>query len=167
MSFFRNWFYMYLKQTAGETAFEKRITLLGKPYRIQYPFPGLRRIVDFALPHDKILIEIDGASHEAPAQRRKDLVTSIAFEKMGWKVIRFTNAEVLRIEPLKDVVEAAIVDRTRHRPTLAELEAALLELPELPEKPAKPRGRKRAPGPKKARKPRKLKADSTSSGSTE
>jgi very-short-patch-repair endonuclease len=87
MSFFRNWFFMYTKATAAESAFEKKISMLGKPYRAQYPFPSLRRIVDFAFHLDKVLIEVDGASHEVAAQRRKDITTSIALEKRGWAVI--------------------------------------------------------------------------------
>lgn len=163
MSFFRNWFFMYLKQPPAEVAFERKIASIGKPYRAQYPFPSLHRIVDFALHTDKVLIEVDGASHDTPVQRRKDITTSIALEKLGWRVIRFTNAEALHL----DITEEVIALRLKHRPTLAELEAALQALPPLPEKHAKPRGRKRAPVPKKARKPRKAKADNNSADSTE
>lgn len=154
---------MYLKQPSAEVVFERKIASIGKPYRAQYPFPGLRRIADFALHLDKVLIEVDGASHSTPVQRRKDIATSIALEKLGWRVIRFTNEEAFSI----DITEDVIAERIRHRPTLAELEEALRQLPLPPVKHAKPRGRKRAPGPKKARKPRKSKADSSSADSTE
>lgn len=152
--FFRNWFYLYLNPTRAETVFEACIAKLGQPYRAQYPFPGLHRIVDFAMPEAKVVIEVDGASHEAPAQRRKDLVSTIALEKAGWRVIRFTNAEVL-VDGF--VLSGETIERRlASRPTLPELEAALstllLEHPELCKPRPKTRKRPRAPGPKSARK---------------
>lgn len=160
MSFFRNWFYLYLKQTASEAIFESLICKLGEPYRAQYPFPGLRRVADFALHTRKIVIEIDGASHETLKQRRKDLVTTIALEKMGWRVIRFTNAEVAGWGVEFDL-RGEIDRRLTVRPTLEELGAALLELPLVLSERAKPRGRRPKPGPKKAPKHRPYTRENT------
>lgn len=151
MSFFRNWFYLYLKQTPSEVTFERMIAQLGEPYRVQYPFPALHRIADFALHLRKIVIEIDGASHQIPTQARKDLVTTIALEKRGWRVIRFTNSEVIGIQSsvhLNEAIEAKLTTR----PDLAALEAALLQYPEPVGKQSKRRARRKAPGPKSARK---------------
>ncbi len=151
MSFFRNWLYLYLKTNQVEAAFEKLLALLGEPYRTQYPFPGLHRIVDFALHLRKVVIEIDGTSHDTPVQAYKDTKTSIALEERGWRVIRFRNSEVAGIESpvqLRELIDLKLSTR----PTLAELRAALLQLPEPPVKLSKPRGRRRVPGPKKAKK---------------
>lgn len=147
---------MYVRSTASESAFERRLANLGEPYRAQYPFPALRRIVDFAIPHRKIVIEVDGASHDVPAQRYKDVLTTIALEKLGWKVVRFKNTEIAGWDhsgPSADPdLNSIIIDRLTHRPTLQELET---QLQSLPKPVAKPRGRKLAPFPRKgARKKR-------------
>lgn len=150
MSFFRNWFYLYKRSTAAEQLFEEALVKLGEPYRTQYPFPHLHRVADFALHLRKVVIEIDGASHDTVDQRRKDTATTIALEKMGWKVIRFKNEEVTRFQDLAGEIDSRLLIR----PTLAELEAALREFPEPPVKPSKRRVRGPKPAPKKARKPR-------------
>lgn len=151
MSFFRNWFYLYLKQSPSEVLFERLICQLGEPYRTQYPFPGLHRVADFALHRRKVIIEIDGASHDTPTQRYKDITTSIALEKQGWKVIRFRNEEVPGIGG-PGTLAGLVEDKLATRPTLGELEAALLELPAPPVRPSKRRARAPKPAPKKAKK---------------
>lgn len=144
--FLRNWARLYSKQTAPETKLEREIALLGKPYRAQHPFFGLCRIVDFALIEDRIVIEVDGASHDKPAQRRKDVTSTIALEKQGWKVVRLRNEEVMD-DPAAALRTA--FDRLSNRPTLRELELALQDLPPAPpKKPSKRRGHRRAPVPK-------------------
>jgi len=61
--------------------------------RRQYPLLGYR--VDFALPHLRIVIEIDGAKwHSTLEQKRKDAERQKAIEEMGWKVFRFTGSDV-------------------------------------------------------------------------
>lgn len=148
MSFFRNWFYLYIKPTLAETVFEEHIARLGEPYRAQYPFPSLHRVVDFVLHRRKVVIEVDGASHLVENQRRKDLTTSIAMEKLGWSVLRFTNEEVMAAG--FKLTHEVLDHKLTTRPTLAELETLLGQLPEPV---AKPRKRKRGSAPKKAKKP--------------
>lgn len=153
MSFFRNWFYLYKKSTLAEAHFEQLIVKLGEPYRTQYPFPHLHRVADFALHLRKIVIEIDGSSHDVLEQRRKDLLTTLALEKMGWSVIRFRNEEVvqLTVPLLREEIERRVITR----PTRAELETALLQLPEPVARPSKRRVRVPKPAPKMAKKRRK------------
>lgn len=168
--FFRNWFYLYLHPTQSERAAESLICRLGTPYRAQYPFPRLHRIVDFALTERKVVIEVDGASHDSTTQRHKDLVSSLALEKAGWAVVRFTNAEVLAYAANLPVEFSEIlVGRITHRPSIPQLEEALRLLPDPPvgHRRAKPRGRKRAPGPKKAPSRKRAKVDNSSPGNTE
>jgi very-short-patch-repair endonuclease len=164
--FLRNWARLYSKRTTPEVLLERVIAFYGKPYRAQHPFFRLHRIVDFALLDDKIVIEVDGASHLAVAQRRKDLASAILLEKEGWKVVRLSNEEVMA-DP-KGAFDMAIGDRLTHRPTLAELESALQDLDrEFPGLSAKPRRKRRAPAPKKARARRASKAGNSSEDTIE
>lgn len=152
--FLRNWARLYSKMTPAERRAEELICLLGKRYRAQHPFFGMRRIVDFALPDDKVIIEVDGSSHDLPVQRRKDIVSTLTLEEQGWRTVRFTNAEVLALGEIdRDWFWEKITEKLIHRPTPAELQSALQDLDrEFPELSAKTRKRRRAPGPKKARK---------------
>ncbi len=149
MRFFRNWYYLYMKRTSAEAALESELCKLGVPYRIEYPFPHLRRVVDFALPGQKIVIEVDGASHNDPVQAYKDLASTIALEKLGWAVIRFTNVEVL-FDPKECVQD--ISRRVMYRRSLGELAEALRQLPEPSPSATKRRRPSPKPRPKKAQK---------------
>ena len=150
--FLRNWARLYSNPTKPEARLEIEIAKQGKRYRAQHPFFGIRAIVDFALLDDLVIIEVDGASHLQPAQRYKDCTRSIYLEGQCWKVIRFTNEESLT-RPAECI--ANIESKVRCRPTLAELQEALRQLPEPPVRPSKRRGRKPKPVPEKVPKRQK------------
>jgi len=53
--------------------------------------------VDFAIPADKLAIEIDGKKYHSDHQRQyKDKPRQRAIEVQGWTVIRFEAAEIYR-----------------------------------------------------------------------
>jgi very-short-patch-repair endonuclease len=134
VSLFRNWYYLSKGMTDPERAIEPAIARLGERYRAQWLFPHLYHIVDFVLVDRKLILEVDGKSHLTPDQRYKDLVHTIALEKMGYAVVRCTNEEATT-DPAG--VVASLPERVRLRPNLEELEKALGLLP-------KPQKRKRA-----------------------
>jgi very-short-patch-repair endonuclease len=51
--------------------------------------------VDFYCAEAKLVIEIDGDVHAHPEQARQDEKRSKHLEELGYKIIRFTNDEVL------------------------------------------------------------------------
>ena len=51
-------------------------------------------ITDFACLEPKLVIEVDGGYHSEPRQAEDDAIRQEWLEKQGFKVIRFTNAEV-------------------------------------------------------------------------
>ena len=61
--------------------------------------------VDFACPAVKLVIEIDGPSHDDPEQKKFDVARTEYLQQSGWRVVRFTNAEIY--ESI-DAVEARI-----------------------------------------------------------
>lgn len=66
---------------------------LGKQFRRQHiigPF-----IADFACLNPKIVVELDGGYHSIPEQQVSDEERTEWLENKGFKVIRFTNDEVL------------------------------------------------------------------------
>lgn len=52
-------------------------------------------IVDFVCLSNKLIIEIDGGYHFTPDQRADDAVRTSKLVSLGYRVIRFTNSEVL------------------------------------------------------------------------
>ncbi len=49
---------------------------------------------DFFIPRGKVVIEVDGRSHDRPYEMTKDAYRDAEFEKKGFTVIRIRNTEV-------------------------------------------------------------------------
>ena len=52
-------------------------------------------IADFYCPHAKLVIELDGGYHQLPGQQVSDEERTRWLEEHGYKVVRFTNEEVI------------------------------------------------------------------------
>ncbi len=75
--------------------------ILGYPFRRQRPI--LQFIVDFWCKNLNLIIEVDGASHDLPGASERDAIRQKKLEELGFRVIRFTDQDVL--ENLDDVVK--------------------------------------------------------------
>ncbi len=60
----------------------------------QKPFGNY--IADFYCPKAKLVIEVDGSQHYEEKGIRKDKARDRYFEKLGLKILRFTNLDVLK-----------------------------------------------------------------------
>lgn len=96
--------------TPAEHAIEPAIARLGIPYRTQYPFFlwGVKFFPDFLLPTIGVVVEVDDSSHEENDKKAADALRTAAFEKLGYVVVRCSNAEAL-IDP-KETVNRLIVE---------------------------------------------------------
>lgn len=90
----RNWARLYVSMTKAEVLLEVEIAKLGERYRSQHPFFAFWHIADFALLDRMLIIEVDGASHNTPAQKQKDHQHTLALMERGWRVARITNDQV-------------------------------------------------------------------------
>ena len=52
-------------------------------------------IVDFVCRESRLVIEVDGAYHSEPRQIEDDAVRTSILQSLGYRVIRFTNDEIL------------------------------------------------------------------------
>lgn len=52
-------------------------------------------IVDFACLRSHLIIEVDGGYHSEPRQQEDDIIRQQWLESQGFKVIRFTNEEIV------------------------------------------------------------------------
>lgn len=64
----------------------------GWQVRAQHPVSPY--IVDFAIVPLKLAIELDGATHGSPEDRRHDERRRLSLEGRGWTIIRFQNTDV-------------------------------------------------------------------------
>lgn len=130
------WYRLYMQMTPAEKALEPAIAALGERYRSQHPFLKHKLFADFALLDRQRIIEVDGASHDTPRQKYKDLQHMLALKADGWDVIRVSN-DSATVAP-EETVKAALVAIPQ---TVEQLEAArarlLRDYPELSVPPAK------------------------------
>lgn len=141
---FKWWYHLATNPTKAELALEPAIAALGKRYRAQHLFLGLKYIADFVLLDEKVIIEVDGASHETPEQRYKDARNTLALRRLGWRTVRCRNEDAIGHPHL---TMAALLENLNHLPPLEALEAALGALPPPEPKTRKP---KRDTGPASA-----------------
>lgn len=81
-----------------------------KGYQFRRQRPVLQYIADFMCKELKLVIEVDGLTHQWEETAARDLQKSNDLEQAGFKVIRFTDEEVLKnmnavIEKIKRVIE--------------------------------------------------------------
>ena len=91
--------------------------LKSYPVHIYRQRPFFPYIVDFYCPTVKMVIEVDGAQHYDPIQAEYDQKRTCHLQKLGIKVVRFTNAEVRKnftgvCQEIHRLIQAALTDGT-------------------------------------------------------
>jgi very-short-patch-repair endonuclease len=71
----------------------RRLPLKGTHFRRQAPFGPF--IADFLCHKARLIVEVDGGVHSASDAALNDLERQQWIESRGYRVLRFTNAEVL------------------------------------------------------------------------
>jgi len=88
------------------------IPLDGTHFRRQVQIGPYRS--DFGSLRLKLLIEIDGPIHQEPAQKRHDLVRDEWLENEGYRVLRFSNQQVITdMNSVLNLIELAIESQKR------------------------------------------------------
>jgi very-short-patch-repair endonuclease len=92
-----------------------RASTTGYPFRRQRPI--LNYIVDFVCLPLKLIIEVDGYSHLLDEVKEKDEKRQKKLEDAGFKVIRFTDEEVLtEIDNVRAVIECELQELAKSSP---------------------------------------------------
>lgn len=121
----KNWARLYSNNTPAEVLLEKEICLLGMRYRSQHPIWQLGCIVDFALLDARIIIEVDGKSHNSHLAIKKDQIRDLKLKRLGWDVVRVRNESVF-----SDAADALVTALSTPLPSLQELESQVV-LPQV------------------------------------
>ena len=94
------WFRLRNKQMSGVQFYRQK--------------PLLSFIVDFYCPRAKLVVELDGAQHLEAEHQIKDAVRDEELGKLGIKVLRFDDRQVLReTESVVAVIYAEVVARLK------------------------------------------------------
>lgn len=84
---------LHKQSTPAENWFCRHLASLGLTYRFQQGFyTPYYRIVDFYLPEENLIIEIDGPCHDAEEDRRRDAEFTAA---RGIRILRLTNEQAV------------------------------------------------------------------------
>ena len=84
----------------------QRLSLDGTHFRRQVVIAGF--VTDFCCHAARLLIEVDGNQHGTDAALAFDAKRTPAIETEGYRVLRFSNHDVLRqLEPVLDTILAA------------------------------------------------------------
>lgn len=78
-------------------------------------------LVDCADPIRKVVIEVDGASHKRLAQKARDVEKDTALQRIGWTVLRVTNAEALQENILLYKVRVCCPSLYQARATISQM----------------------------------------------
>lgn len=90
----------------------RRGAITGARFRRQHPVG--RYVVDFACIAQRLAIEIDGATHHTDEQLRHDRLRTAFLNRLGWRVLRVTNDDV--ISNLDGVLETIARATGPHEP---------------------------------------------------
>ncbi len=92
-------------------ALRHRLPVPGSHFRRQVVIG--RAIVDFACVAKRLVVEVDGDQHGRNRAAAHDEERSRRLEAAGWRVMRFSNAEVMtEIDVVLDTIFAALEWRT-------------------------------------------------------
>jgi very-short-patch-repair endonuclease len=90
----------------------------GLQFRRQSPMGAY--IVDFVCHAAKLVIEVDGSTHDFESRLRQDQIRDRWLASRGYKVLRFTNHEVLStLEGVVTVIHEAASQRLKAPPSLS------------------------------------------------
>ena len=95
--------------TRSETLFIKAHRIDGLGFRRQVPIGPY--IVDFACHSSRLIIELDGETHDFDLSRERDEKRDDGLRKIGYRVLRFTNDNVMTsLEGVVQLIREAVQD---------------------------------------------------------
>jgi len=92
---------LHQHKTNTELLFQKALIESLKDEQKRFRFPLLITqaiigwyIVDFLLPHKRLIIELDGKQHFSLSGRTDDIIRDGYLKKIGFDILRYSNTEV-------------------------------------------------------------------------
>ena len=89
--------------------------IAGLGFRRQVPMRGY--VADFACHSARLVIELDGETHDFASRQRVDQTREVWFKSQGYTVLRFTNEQVLKnLEGVIETIRKAALSCARSTP---------------------------------------------------
>lgn len=79
--------------TECEALVQQALIAAGIPFLFNTPVEEICQ-PDFSFPVARIVLQIDGSTHQTPAGRERDARQDVQLSAAGWEVVRWTNARV-------------------------------------------------------------------------
>ncbi len=71
-------------------------------------------VLDFAAMHERLAVEVDGATHSTDAEQTTDAARTRWLEADGWRIFRCTNDEVrMELDAVLDGIVRALEEQRR------------------------------------------------------
>lgn len=86
---------MRANPTEAEAILRNYVRACNLGHKFLYQYIIGQFIVDFLCPDCKLIIEVDGGYHSEPIQEFDDEKRTLWLEKMGYKVLRISNEQVI------------------------------------------------------------------------
>lgn len=81
-------------------------------FRRQQPLVG--RIADFYCPELRLVIEVDGLSHQTPAAKQRDAVANQRYQENGFSILRVHNWQVMLAPEKVGLVVTSLINIITH-----------------------------------------------------
>jgi len=93
-----------------------------KGYQFKRQRPVLQYVADFFCRKLMLIVELDGITHDNETAHAKDTIREECLKNAGYKIVRFTDEEVInniagvvsKLERIIDEIEASSPGATRH-----------------------------------------------------
>jgi very-short-patch-repair endonuclease len=105
------------RMTTSEQNVMRYLKIMQIPYIFQAPFVIDEKVyfVDFFLPNDNLVIEVDGGYHDSMTQRKKDELRDLVFDGVRIKVARISNEATKSSRNIRIILSQYIEDRSVRR----------------------------------------------------
>ena len=102
--------------TPAEKALWSRVRANRLGHKVYRQSPMGYSIADFAFLEKRVIVEVDGGYHESPEMQWSDVERTQKLEAVGYKVLRFTNEEVMA-DPFDIAAKIkTVLDKRENRP---------------------------------------------------
>ena len=86
--------YLRTNPTKAEEILWEYLRRKALGYKFRRQFSIMNKIVDFGCEELKLVVELDGWTHDFEKTQAKDLIKQKMLESCGYKVVRYTNEEI-------------------------------------------------------------------------
>jgi len=101
-------------QTKVELKMGELLQTSCSEFRFRRQWPFLKRIADFYCRELRLVIEVDGNSHETDYGKRRDREANQKYQENGYNILRVRNWHVMFVPEKVELVVVSLIQLLRH-----------------------------------------------------